>query len=397
MNDASNHTSPMKWIPTLYFAKGLPYIIVMVVAMVLLRQKGLSNTIVTQIIALFYLPWVLKPWWKPRLLQLVDCRTLVLLTDALTVFVFMLLAAFVGNSWQTVAWLLWLVAALNAVHNSAADAYYRLTLHEDERYGYRHLRELSRKCAIVVGQGVLVMLAGNLQVLYRNNIAFSWSITFYGVAGIFLLLFFWHLYALRPVSVVAASDSTPVGRLSATVAAFLLGYGLSYAFLAKVSVLFLIDTTRRGGLGLAPQELGLVLGAVGIIGLTIGGAWGTNILRRYSHGNLRWVMATAMLIPSLCYCLLSLLHPSDLFTIGVLVGLEQLCFGFGFAYYLQQMYHFPGGEMKKSLMALMFLVPCLLSGWLQSLMGYQAYFALTCVLGLLPFVVVRNREIPKVK
>ena len=49
---------------------------------------------------------------------------------------------------------------------------------------------------------------------------------------------------------------------------FMLLYRMPEGLLAKVSALFLIDAGHNGGLGLSPQEYGLVQGTVGVVGLT---------------------------------------------------------------------------------------------------------------------------------
>ena len=52
-----------KWIPTLYFAEGLPYVAVMTVAVVMYKKLGLSNTEIALYTSWLYLPWVIKPLW----------------------------------------------------------------------------------------------------------------------------------------------------------------------------------------------------------------------------------------------------------------------------------------------------------------------------------------------
>ncbi len=388
-----SNVSPMRWIPSLYFAKGMPYVIVMVISLVLFRQKGMDPATITMLVASFYLPWVLKPWWKPRFFRSLDCRSWLLLTEFLLAVAFLALAFSLGSILLTFL-LFWVIAMLNSVHNAAVDSYYRQVLSDEERSVYRHVREFSRKCSIVVGQGIIVMLAGNLQVFYRNNISYSWSLMFYCVSGLFFLFCFWHLYAVPRQRHVRKFAPASAGPLSRSVALFLLGYGLSYAFLSKVSVLFLLDTSRRGGLGLSPQEFGLVMGGVGIVALTVGSTWGHHVLHRHSWGVMRWLMASAMLVPGVCYLLMSLSRPSTLFAIGTMVGLEQLCYGFGFSFYLRLLHLLPGGEWKKSLMALMFLIPVFFSGWLQVQLGYPLFFGCACLLGASAFLAVSNREIP---
>ena len=58
-------TSPWAWIPTLYFAEGIPYVIVMNVSVTMYKRLGISNTDIALYTSWLYLPWVIKPLWSP--------------------------------------------------------------------------------------------------------------------------------------------------------------------------------------------------------------------------------------------------------------------------------------------------------------------------------------------
>ena len=385
----SEHKSPILWLPTLYFAKGMPYVVVTVLSLLLLRQMGLSVAVVTLLVSLFYLPWVLKPWWKPCIDRWLSYRTWLLLTEYLLMLSFATLAFVVGSVPSAFALLL-LIAFLTSVHNVAVDEFYRNSLEGNERRSYRHVRELARKLAVVVGQGVIVMLVGNLQVLYRYNIGYSWSFMFYLIAGLFLMFLLWHLYAVPDdaeddeVSVVRSSYAA----LSSALVFFLLCYGLSPAFQSKVAILFLIETQHHGGLGLSPQEFGLVMGSVGIFALTVGGLVGTKVIERCGLRSCLWPMAVAMLVPSAVYVYLSVSQPSSLLLISVCIFMEQLGFGFGYSAYLAVLRRQRCGQWGKSLMALSLLLPCACSGLLAELLDYDVFFLVTLLLGLLSLLSV---------
>jgi PAT family beta-lactamase induction signal transducer AmpG len=373
------------WLFPLYFAKGMPHVVVTVIAVVLFRQLRLSSSEITFLVAWFYLPWVLKPWWKPFTDRALNSRQWVMLTELLLLVVFAALA-FSLASIPLVFLLLWLIAWLNAIHNVGVDTYYRQEFNAGRYGAYRHVRELARKSAVVVGQGIIVMLAGNLQVIYRNNIRFSWSLMFYCLAGLFLLLLLWHGHIMPAATARRSPLAVPsTVSLSPRTSFFLLCFGLSPAFLSKVSFLFLLDVMRNGGLGLSPQEFGLVMGSVGILGLTLGGILGTKAMSRWGVSRLlRW-MAGAVAVPGVVYLLLSLIQPSKLPVISLCVFIEQFSFGFGYAAYLAVLRQLPVGELKKSLMALSMLIPCLFSGFVVEQVGYVFFFALACLLSLVSF------------
>ena len=58
-------TSPWAWIPTLYFAEGIPYVVVMAISTVMYKRLGLGNAEIALYTSWLYLPWVIKPFWSP--------------------------------------------------------------------------------------------------------------------------------------------------------------------------------------------------------------------------------------------------------------------------------------------------------------------------------------------
>lgn len=61
----NKHTSPWAWIPTLYFAQGLPYVAVMTISVIMYKRLGISNTELAFYTGWLNLPWVIKPLWSP--------------------------------------------------------------------------------------------------------------------------------------------------------------------------------------------------------------------------------------------------------------------------------------------------------------------------------------------
>lgn len=57
--------SPWQWVPSLYFAQGIPYVVVMSVAVILFKRMGMSNTDIALYTSGLNLPWVIKPLWSP--------------------------------------------------------------------------------------------------------------------------------------------------------------------------------------------------------------------------------------------------------------------------------------------------------------------------------------------
>lgn len=382
----SQQNTPLVWLSTLYFAKGIAYVMVMFLSLIMLKQMGLSSSSALSCVALFYIPWITKFWWKPYVVRPQHFTAWIAVSELLLALSFALLSFFMASASCTIVMLL-LVAWLTAIHNVAVDGLYRLLTRDNHLPTFVRVKELARKMAVIVGQGVLVMMVGNLQVFYRYDRFYSWQATFYILAGMFLLFCMWHR-AILPRHLHHAEDAIrrALPSLQDVGALYLFVYPFAVGLQAKVGILFLLDAPSSGGLGLSPQEFGLVMGTVGITGLTIGGMLGFRVLRRDGLSRWLWPMALLMVVPCAVYALMGYWEPSDLLTISLGVLLEQTSYGFGFAAYLWVLRHVANRELGKSLMALSLMASCLLSGVLQSAVGYYYTFLIALVLSAAPLV-----------
>ncbi|MBQ5507049.1 MAG: MFS transporter, partial [Prevotella sp.] len=181
----------------------------MTISLVLYKQLGLSNTEITFYTSWLYLPWVIKPLWSP-FIDLIKTKRWWIVTMELLIG-----AAFGGVAFMipTSLWLqgtlffFWVMAFASATHDIAADGFYMLGLDTHQQAWFVGIRSTFYRLATIFGQGILVMIAGNLQVIYRNSISYSWSLMFYGVTGIFIALWLWHHYALPvPAEDAARND-----------------------------------------------------------------------------------------------------------------------------------------------------------------------------------------------
>lgn len=405
--------SPWMWVPTLAFCDGLPAVVLMTLSVILYKQLGLSNTAITFYTSWLYLPWILKPLWSPFVDLVKTKRWWILLTEVFIGAAFGGVAFTIPTSFwlQGTLFFFWLIAFAGASHCISADGFYMLALSSHKQAVFMGVRSIFDRLATVFAQGVLVMVAGNLQVIFRNSISYSWSLTFYGVTGLFLLLWLWHSYALPRaeedvkhafVSWAAVwADSKQVfasffkkGGMVASLL-FILMFRMSEGLLEKVAALFLIDAGHNGGLGLSPQEYGLVQGTVGIIGASLGGLLGGWLAGRDGLKRWLWPMALAYSLPGITYVLLSYGLPGSLWLVSASVFVEQFGYGFGLTAYTLYLIYYSRGEFKTShyamLSALMFLsmmAPGLIAGALQEMMGYRHFFVGVVLFSLAALVVV---------
>lgn len=391
--------NPWSWVPSLYFAEGIPYVAVMTIALVLYKQLGLSNTEITYYTSWLYLPWVIKPLWSPFIDLIKTKRWWI------TSMQILIGAAFGGVAFTipTDFWLqgtlafFWLMAFSSATHDIAADGYYMLALDSHEQSWFVGIRSTFYRLAMIVGQGVLVMIAGTLEIIFRNQIAYSWSLLFYGCCGLFIAIWIWHTYVLPHPSEdgvrEGVSASTILADFKETIKTFfqkeqvivgilfMLLYRMPEGLLVKISTLFLIDAETNGGLGLSPQELGFVQGTVGVIGLTLGGILGGIVAGKDGLKKWLWPMVCAITLPDIVYVFMAYALPADLLIVNVCVFIEQFGYGFGFTAYMLYLIYYSRGEYKTShyalctaFMALSMMIPGLFAGALQEAVGYRMFF-----------------------
>jgi PAT family beta-lactamase induction signal transducer AmpG len=157
--------NPWAWIPTLYLAEGLPYVVVMTVSVIMYKGMGISNTDIALYTSWLYLAWVIKPLWSP----VVD----ILKTRRLWIWVMQLVigAGLAGvaltiptsHFFQYTLAFLWLLAFSSATHDIAADGFYMLATTEKEQAFFVGIRSTFYRISMICGQGLLVILAGLIQ------------------------------------------------------------------------------------------------------------------------------------------------------------------------------------------------------------------------------------------
>ena len=405
--------SPWAWVPSLYFAEGLPNVIVVTVSVIMYQQLGLSNAEITFYTSWLYLPWVIKPLWSP----FVD----VIKTKKWWIIVMQMLmgASFAGVAFtlNIGLWLeatlcfFWLMAFSSATHDIAADGFYMIGLNNHQQAMFVGIRSTFYRLANIFGQGILVAVAGSLQVLFRGEIKFSWMLVFYFVAALFIALAMYHTVILpknedtdshkkldskKIFADLIDSVRTfifvvkPDGRLRLRAEAltgilFMLCYRMPEGLLAKITPLFLCGKAEEGGMALSLQEYSFAYGTVGVIGLVVGGIIGGVVASKHGLKRWLWPMVMAITIPDLVYVYLSFYTDTPLIFTSVCIFIEQFGYGFGFTAYMLYLIYYSSkaisGKYKTShyalctaLMALSLQIPGLVAGALQEAIGYQMFF-----------------------
>jgi MFS transporter, PAT family, beta-lactamase induction signal transducer AmpG len=398
--------SPWAFIPTLYFAQGIPYVLVNTVSVIMYKKMGVSNEVIG-LTSILYLPWVIKMLWGPLVDSFSTKRNWVLYTQ-LIMFAFLALVAF---SMQMNAYLMIslgcfiLAAFTSATHDIAADGFYMLSLDAKEQALFVGIRSTFFRLAMVFGSGLLVMLAGELES--SLPIHTTWTVAFGLSSAIFLLVFIYHRFAL-PYPQTDRADRSAKDKLTfgeifssyfkqpkiAAIVIFILIYRLGEAVLIKMAAPFLLDDATKGGLGLPTTSVGFIYGTVGVLGLTFGGILGGWVIARVGLRKCVWPMAVILNLPHVVYIYMAWARPA-IEWVGVLVGIEQFTYGFGFTALMVFMMYISKGPYKTShfaistgFMALGMMLPGFVSGYLQTMMGYLNFFILVICLTIPSMAVI---------
>ena len=400
---------PWAWIPTLYFAEGIPYFIVNNISVIMFNNMGMSAGNMALSTSLLYLPWVIKPLWSPFVDLVRTKRWWIVTMQIIMAAAFALLALTLphpsaeviaqGNTPVSIfivtLLIFYITAFASATHDIAADGFYMIALNSGEASFFVGIRSAFYRLSSIFGQGVLVVIAGVLESRL-GDIPKAWSIALIISAVIFAIMTLWHTYSLpRPSEdhtreIDASGIIREFGRTFVTffrkpgvlvAMLFMLLYRLPEAFLVKMMNPFLLNDKSVGGLGLSTEAVGLVYGTAGVAALTVGGILGGMYAAKHGLKKSMWLMAAALTLPCLSFVFLSMFQPSNIWVIGSCVVLDQFGYGFGFTAYMLYLIYFSEGEFKTAhyslctaFMALSMMIPGMLAGYMQEWLGYTGFF-----------------------
>lgn len=432
--NSTKRISPWAWVPTLYFAQDIPYFIVNNISVLMFAKMGVPNGEMALFTSLLYLPWTIKPFWSPFIDIIKTKRWWIISMQILMSIAFILLTLSIPKpdeatiaagttpiSMFTITLVLFIITAFaSATHDIAADGFYMLALRQSDQAAFVGIRSTFYRLASIFGQGVLVAIAGAIELRYKD-IPLSWTITMLVTAVMFSLVTFYHLFAipkptsdksvLTPGTASAKAIFQEFGRTFATyftkpgvwlAIAFMLLYRLPEAFLIKMCMPFLVASKEAGGLELSTAEVGIVYGTIGVIFLTVGGILGGLFASRIGLKKSIWWMAGCMTLPCLTFVYLAIGQPDNLFAISTAIAIEQFGYGFGFTAYMLYMMYFSEGEFKTShyaictaFMALSMMIPGMFAGYLQEAVGYVNFFwiVILCCAATIVVTVFADRKI----
>ncbi len=402
---------PWTWVPSLFFAEGMPYALVITVSVIMYKRLGISNTDIALYTSWLYIPWIIKPLWSP----LVD----MLRTKRFWIVAMQLM---IGGSLACVALTLtgpaffryslavfWIMAFSSATHDIAADGFYMLGLKQYEQSAFIGVRTIFYRLSSITAQGALVVFAGFMEAR-SSQIATAWSVTFFIIAALFLALCLYHFFVLPYPAEDRPAPRRHAGRPLAdcmdvfaiyfrrkdilAILAFLFFYRFAEAQLIKMVSPFFLDTRVQGGLGLTTSEVGIIYGTIGVVMSMLGGLLGGYVISRKGLKFWIWIMVCVMHIPDFVFVYLSWAMPQSISLISACVALEQFGYGFGFTAYSIFVLMISEGPYKTvhyavstGIMAMGMMIPGMSSGWIQEHLGYYRFF-LWIIISTIPGFIV---------
>lgn len=394
--------APLRWVPTLYLAQGMPFYTIALVIGLMLKSMGFANDQITYWTGLLGLAWAVKPLWSP-LIELTPhknhvaaaCQALGGLCMGAVALLLPLPAFF-----YPVILVLAVASLVAATHDIAADGVYMASLTQSQQSMYVGWCGAFFNAGKFIALGGLVILAGYLEG--RIGVTAAWQAIFLCLSLLLLALAAYHLWALpRPAAGQDAAARGPVRLREVltdflskpgiwTAIAFIILFRCGEALVQSVGPLFLREAREAGGLGLSTAEVGTVYGTGGTVAFILGSIAGGYFASWLSlRRALPWLVI-AMNLPNLVFVFLSIARPDSLPLIGLALAVEMFGYGFGFVglilYLMQgvaagrfQAAHYAFGS---GIMQLGFVLVKMVSGDLQSALGYQQFFVLALVAAL---------------
>lgn len=411
----SNRKNPILWVPSVYFAMGLPFVVLNMVSSLMFKGLGVSDAKITLWTSLIMLPWTLKFLWSPFLEIFKTKKFFVVFTQIATGIGFagMAVALQMPMFFALCIGLMAMIAFSGATHDIAADGIYMSALDKQEQAKYIGWQGAFYNIAKIVASGGLVWLAGWLILKFgggegtlpdanHSATAQAWSVIMLVLAALMAVLGLYHARIL-PTGGKAAKEKSSMREVGNELVqviksffqkkhvwyyiAFIIIYRLAEGFVIKVVPLFLKAGRDIGGLGLTEQEIGLYYGTYGAAAFVIGSILAGYYISSLGLKKTLFSLCCIFNLPFIAYTLLAMYQPENHLLIGGAIIIEYFGYGFGFVgltlFMMQQIapgkhqmahYAFASGIMNLGVM-----LPGSISGAVCDALGYEKFFMFTLI------------------
>lgn len=423
---SSKKISPVAWVPTAYFAMGLPFVVVNMVSVLMFEGMGVDNASITFWTSLILLPWTIKPLWSPFLEIFRTKKFYVVTTQLLTGVAFGLTALSLTfpDFFAPAIFFLAIAALSGATHDIACDGVYMSELTPAQQARYIGWQGAFYNIAKIVASGGLIYLAG---WLIKRNLASSdagvvaangsaWMTIMGILSAVMILLGIYHIFILPSTAAKGRGDGQgrrTTGDIMSELWSvlrqfftkkhilvyilFILLYRFGEGFVVKVVPLFLKASREAGGLGLDTEQIGLYYGTYGAAAFVIGSLLAGYYISAFGLRRVLFSLVCAFNIPFLVYVFLAWAQPEAGWVIASGIVFEYFGYGFGFVgltlFMMQQIapgphqmahYAFASGIMNLGVM-----IPGMMSGWLADTLGYLTFIIVVMICTIPAFVMSR--------
>ena len=404
---AARKTSPLAWVPSVYFAMGLPFVALNLVAVIMFNNLGVDKAQIAFWTSLLTLPYTLKFLWSPLLEIYWTKKNFVVATQAISGFCFALIAFLLPlpDFFNYTIAVMAVIALSGATHDIATDGIYLTALDKKTQSTYIGWQGAFYNLAKVLANGGLVWLATNPE----RAPFYAWMIIM-GILGALLICVAVYHYFVLPTG-SRASDA-PKGTSEAMKSMvrvltdffrkrfiwyyilFIVCYRLTEGFAMKMVPIFLQAPLAEGGLALSNEEMGTIYGVFGTVAFIIGSILGGYYIARFGLKKVLFSLVCIFNVPFVIYFLFSVFIPQNLWVIGTGLVAEYFCYGFGFVgltlFMMQQVA--PGKHsmahyaFASAIMNLGVMLPGMISGWICERTGYELFFIIALVMAAPAFL-----------
>jgi PAT family beta-lactamase induction signal transducer AmpG len=414
--------NPLAWVPTAYFAEGIPFAMVGV-AGTLFKDLGHSDGSITLALGSIIFAWSLKPFWA-AFLDMFRTKRFFVLTMEILVSVLLGLCALalpLPNYFQIVIAILWVLAFASATQDICVDGIYITSLDPANQAKYIGVQGMAWQVGRIFATAGVVAVAGVLQEHASYAPKTAWAVAVGLSSATMAALALYHFVMLPPGSKTKGAQSSK--EVAATfvdsvrdffrkdkiwgMLAFVFLFRCAEGLLLVEAPLFLQAPLDEGGLGLTLLQKGLIDGTISTAVSIVGGLLGGLFVSRYGLGRSLFFLALCVNVPNLCYVYLSWAGapdaPLSMTTIAVFVSIEKFGYSFGFVgnmlYMMQQIspgrYHMTHYAFCTALMNLVLVPTGMASGPLADWMGYRYYFVFVVIATIPSLIVAKLAPFPR--
>lgn len=387
---------PALWIPSVYFAMGLPFVAIAQASSLMYKNLGVSDTKIAFWTSLIMLPWTIKPLWSPVLEMFKTKKHFVVATQLFTATMFVLVAFSLPlqHYFSYSIALLALIAMSGATHDIATDGVYLSALSPKLQAKYVGWQGAAYNIAKIVSGGGFVYFAGELEK--SVGIINAWKAVMIAYGLVMLVLGLYHVKMLPRGSASKEVQSLKEGfdtfrmvlrtffqkKFIFIQIVLIILYRFAEGFAIKIAPLFFKAATEDGGLGMSTSQIGLVYGVFGAAAFVIGSLLGGYFIAARGLKRSLFTLACFFNIPFAVYAVLAITQPTDINIIAIAVIFEYFGYGFGFVglilFMMQQIapgkYQTAHYAFASGIMNLGFMIPSMLSGFFSDLLGYKLFF-----------------------